>query len=176
MRSLLVPNSSVGSYNRGNDDYNNQWHLFIAFQLQADVRSRRSEGLYQRNTCKQSCTLINASHNDKMSVCVCVLCVCVCVCVCVCLCVCVFVVGVCVCACLCVCVCLCACVCVSVGVCVCVFVCVCTQLVKAMLVFYCTPGGVTRVSPVGRDCHQSWYSAWSETSVSHSFLFRRMHS
>ena len=125
MRSLLVPNSSVGSYNRGNDDYNNQWHLFIAFQLQADVRSRRSEGLYQRNTCKQSCTLINASHNDKMSVCVCCAWVCVCVCVCVCLCVCVFVVGVCVCACLCVCVCVCACVLACVCLWVCVFLCVC---------------------------------------------------
>ena len=170
MRSLLVPNSSVGSYNRGNDDYNNQWHLFIAFQLQADVRSRRSEGLYQRNTCKQSCTLINASHNDKMSVCVCVVRGCVCVSVCVCL------LWVCVCVCLLVCVCVLVCLRVCVCGCVCVCVCVCTQLVKAMLVFYCTPGGVTRVSPVGRDCHQSWYSARSETSVSHSFLFRRMHS
>ena len=116
MRSLLVPNSSVGSYNRGNDDYNNQWHLFIAFQLQADVRSRRSEGLYQRNTCKQSCTLINASHKDKMSVCVCVVRGCVCVFVCV------FVVGVCVCLLVCVCACVLACVCLWVCVCVCVCV------------------------------------------------------
>ena len=120
MRSLLVPNSSVGSYNRGNDDYNNQWHLFIAFQLQADVRSRRSEGLYQRNTCKQSCTLINASHNDKMSVCVCVVRGCVCVCVFVCVCVCCG--CVCVCACLCVCACVLACVCLWVCVCLCVCV------------------------------------------------------
>ena len=70
------------------------------------------------------------------------MCVCLCVCVCVLVCVCVCV-SVC-CACLCVCVCVCACLCV-----LCVRVCVrvCTQLVKAMLVFYCTTGGVTRVSP-----------------------------
>ena len=58
--------------------------------MNVDVRSRRSEGQYQRNTRKQSCTLINASHNDKMSVCVCLrVCVCVCVLVCVCVCVCI---------------------------------------------------------------------------------------
>ena len=74
---------------------------------------------YQRNIHKQSCTLIKASHTDKMSECVCV-CVFVCVCVCVCVC------AVCVCVCVCVCafVCLCVCVCVR----VCVFVCACVQL------------------------------------------------
>ena len=84
------------------------------------------------------------------------------VCVGVCVLVCVFVcacVSVC-CACgVCVCVCVFACVCVC---CVCLCVRACTQLVKAMLVFYCAPGGVTGVSPRGRDCHQSWcsFSSW----------------
>ena len=75
------------------------------------IFNRRSKGQYQRNTHKQSCTLIKASHNDKMSECVCVF-VCVCACVCV------------VCVCLRVCVCVLVCVCVR----VCVFVCACVQL------------------------------------------------
>ena len=70
---------------------------------------------YQRNIHKQSCTLIKASHTDKMSECVCV-CVFVCVCVCVFACV------------LRVCVCVCLRVCVLVCVRVCVFVCACVQL------------------------------------------------